>query len=151
LSNNKPTKWPDTASDVLQIAFADMPRGIDKTPAFGLKDVFGVNYAIELPTHIVVAVKAPYTLTLACRQRPDVGSVVSIPQEATKAAERLGYEIILYVNSTQKYYLTTVSQIKRDYETVAQSQDRHVWVVPLKMLTEYTQAKADKMQGVLLL
>ena len=148
--NIKPTLWPDEAQDVLQIAFKDMPRGIEKTPAWGLKDNLGNNYAIEFPAYIVVAAKAPYSLTdRACSV--DVGSVVSIPRLATDAAESLGYELIVYVHSNQKYYLTSVSNIKEHYALTSFGQDRYIWVVPIKRLTEYTQAKANKMQGVLLL
>ena len=135
--------WPDKAPDFLQIAFADMPKDIEKAPAYGLKDGFGNNYAIELPAHIVVAAKSPYGLV-------DVGSVVAISQDAIMAAERLGREVILYVHSTQKHYLTSLTNIKQNYSTFSGSKGRDIWVVPMKHLKEYGQAKADKMQGILL-
>ena len=138
-------KWPDKAKDVLQIAFAAMPQGIDKAPAYGLKDPFGDNYAIELPAHIVVAVKATHGMD-------GVGACVAIPQDAITNAERLGYDMIVYVHNGQKYYLTNVSNIKGHYTTIiSRGQSCPAWVMPIKRLTEYTQAKADKMQGVLLL
>ncbi len=128
--------------ELLKTAFKDMPGDIVKAPAYALKDALG-RYAIKLPAHIVVAVTAPYGHT--------DGSVVSILRGATDEAEGLGYEVIVYVASRKKYYLTTVSHIKKHYTTVARSTDRHAWVMPLKRLTEYSQAKADAMQGVLLL
>ena len=132
------------SKSLLTIAFKDMPGDIVKAPAYGLRDSGG-TYAIELPAYIVVAVSGPFNSIT------DIGSVVSILQEATNEAERLGYDMIVYIHSTKKHYLATVSQIKKYYTTVARSNDRHAWVMPIKRLTEYSQAKANAMQGVLLL
>ena len=130
-------------NDLLTIAFKDMPGDIVKAPAYSFKDNIG-SYAIELPAHVVVAVKTTYSV-------PDVGLCVSIPQEAITEAQRLGYEIILYVHAKQKYYLTNVSKIKKDYIRINRGPDRPRWVVPFKAFTEHSQAKAkaNAMQGVL--
>ncbi len=131
------------SDDLLMIAFKDLPGDVVKAPAYPLKDELG-RYAIELPAHVVVAVKGFNSV-------PEVGSSVSITQDAIIDAERLGYKMIVYVHAKKLYYLTDVSTVKQEYIFINHCADRPMWVVPLRALTEHTQAKANAMQGVLLL
>lgn len=131
------------SDDLLMIAFKDMPGDIVKAPAYAIKDALG-RYAIELPAHIVVAVKTTYSV-------PEVGACVSIPQEAITEAERLRYEIVLYVHAKKGYYIAKLSKIKQAYVAINRGLDRPMWVVPFNVFTEHKQAKANAMQGVLLL
>lgn len=131
-----------STSDLLQKAYKALPEQIDKKPAYAIHDAFGNMCAIELTKYIVVA-------RGAASSQPGHGAVVSISRSAVEGAARLGFEVLLYLESTQKFYPVTVDYIKEHYIRVTYAGHQSFYVVPLKGFVEYRQQKFENMQEAL--
>ncbi len=134
-------KMKKQSSDLLQKAYRLLPEHIESKPAYAIKDEFGNMCAIELNRYIVVARKGANS--------EGGGSVVLISRLAVETAEQWDREILLYLDSSQKFYPITPDYIRDDYIRLSHSADQTFYMVPLKGFVEYRQQKFENMQEAL--